>query len=74
MSEKERLLRALFESPGREHLNIKFCRGSSDDISPEDLCREANAAILQVDLELVEPSDEFGDRGRKVVDVKGRFT
>ena len=27
MTEKERLLRTLFETEGQEHLNIKFCRG-----------------------------------------------
>ena len=70
MTEKQRLLDTLFETEGREHLNIKFCRGSSDDTSPEDLCREANAAIFQVESGLVEPSPEFGDSGRKVVDVK----
>ena len=70
MSEKDRLLRTLFENPKREHLNIKFCRGSSDDTSPEDLCREANAAIFQMDSGIVEYRDSFGDSKRKVVDVR----
>ena len=74
MSEKDRLLRTLFESPGKEHLNIKFCRGPSDDISPDDLCREANAAIFQVESGQVEPEPGFGDKERKVVDVKELFT
>ena len=74
MSEKDRLLRTLFESPGREHLNIKFCRGPSDDISPDDLCREANAAIFQVESGQVEPLPGFGDKERKVVDVRELFT
>ena len=74
MSEKERLRRTLFESPGIEHLNIKFCRGPSDDISPEDLCREANAAIFQVESGIVEPAPGFGDKERKVVNVKELFS
>lgn len=70
MSEKERLLHTLFESENREHLNLKFFRGFSDDISPEDLCREANSAIFQVEAGLVEVRPEFGDAGHKVLDVR----
>lgn len=70
MSEKERLLHTLFESENREHLNLKFFRGFSDDISPEDLCREANSAIFQVEAGLVEVRPAFGDSDRKVVDVR----
>ena len=70
MTEKERLLQTLFETESRKHLNLKFFRGSSDDISPEALSREANSAILQVELGLVETRSEFGDRGRAVVDLR----
>lgn len=73
MTEKQRLLDTLFGTEGREHLNIKFCRGSSDDTSPEDLCQQANAAIFQIESGLVEPSPDFGDKERKVVDVKELF-
>ncbi len=69
MTEKERLLRALFEKEGQEHLNIKFCRGTSDDISPEDLCREANSAIFQIENGLVEVRPDFGDKETTVIDV-----
>ena len=70
MTEQERLLKTLFKTEKREHLNLKFCRGSSDDASPEDLCREANAALFQVESGLIEIRDGFGDAERKVVDVK----
>lgn len=70
MSEKERLLRTLFESPDREHLNIKFWRGASENTTPDDICREANSAMFQVESGLVETRPTFGDSGRKVVDVK----
>ena len=69
MSEKERLLRTLFETEGQEHLNIKFCRGTSDDISPEALCREANLAIFQMENGLVDVRQEFGDSHLPIVDV-----
>jgi len=69
MTERKRLLHTLFETEGKEHLNLKFCRGLSDDILPEDLCREANAAIFQIENGLVETSPTFGDVGHKVVDV-----
>ena len=70
MTEKDRLLQTLFNTEGQEHLNLKFCRGFSDDISPDDLCREANAAIFQVESGIVEPDSSFGDRDRKVVELK----
>ena len=70
MNEKQRLLNTLFETQGREHLNLKFCRGSDDGISPEDICRETNSAILQAESGLVDPAGAFGDGDRKVVDVK----
>jgi len=73
MSEKDRLLKTLFETAGLSHLNIKFFRGTSDNISPEDLCREANAAIFQFEKGLVKGSADFGDAGCPVVDVKVAF-
>ena len=72
-TEQGRLLNTLFETEKREHLSLKFCRGSSDDASPEDLCREANAAIFQIESGLVDASDRFGDADRRVVDVKTLF-
>ena len=70
MSEKQRLLDTLFNTEGREHLNLKFCRGFSDGILPEDLCREVNAAIFQAESGPVEARPRFGDGERKVVDLK----
>lgn len=70
MSHKERLLRTLFDTEGRKHLNIKFARGTSDDISAEDLCAEANSALLQVKLGQVERREWFEDKDEPTVDVK----
>lgn len=73
MTEKERLLNTLFNTEGEEHLNLKFYRGLSDDISPEDLCREANTALFQAHVGLATPRAEFGDRGHNAVDVATIF-
>lgn len=69
MTARERLLRALFDTDGRRHVDIKFCRGSSGDVSPESLCDAASLALLQVDLGLVEVREDFGDRDQPTVDV-----
>ena len=74
MTEKERLLHTLFaRNDGTEHLNIKFFRGTAKDISPEDLCRQVNSALLQNELGSIEARAEFGDRGRTKIDVKARW-
>lgn len=73
MTNKERLLDALFNTEGERHLNLKFYRGFSDDISPEDLCEQANLAIFQAKIGLVEGRPSFGDKGRKAVDVAEVF-
>ena len=69
MTEKARLIHTLFETEGRKHLNIKFFRGSSNDISPETLSRDVNSAIFQADLGLAEESPDFGDSTRTVIDI-----
>lgn len=69
MTEKERLLKKLFESDGISHLNIKFFRGTSDSISPEELCQEANSAIFQMENGFAEVSEQFGDKEDKTIDV-----
>ena len=71
MTQKERLLHALFDGDkSKEHRNIKFFRGSGPDISPEGICGEANRALFEANLGLVEAHPEFGDRNSPSVDVK----
>ena len=71
MNEKERLLHALFDKNNdREHLNIRLFRDSSDDISPEDICREANSALLQIELGLAPSQPEFADAASPIVDLE----
>lgn len=70
MTPKERLMETLFGTEGRKHINIKFCRGSSGDISPEDLCAEANSVMMQIEGDMAETRDSFGDKGSPKIDVK----
>jgi hypothetical protein len=64
MSQKEKLLRTLFDDPKREHVNMKFCRGSSDTISEEALCAQANTAIFEFENGLLKAhssaAEDFG--------------
>ena len=70
MTAKERLIGTLFRKSSDRLLNIKFFRGNASDISPEDLCREANTALLHSEIGLIKPQADFGDRDRPVFDVK----
>ena len=49
MTNKERLMAALFENPQREHVDIKFFLGGGVEITEEDLCGEAVKMIEQMD-------------------------
>ena len=69
MTAKERLLSTLFENDQRRHIDIKFCRGSSGDISPESLCEAAFIGLMLVDSGLAEVRDSFGDSNSPTVDV-----
>lgn len=68
MTEQTRLMRTLFEQSGREHIDIKFLRGKSSDITAEDVCREANKALFQIDHGKVE-GDEAFEENLKPVDI-----
>lgn len=53
MTAKETLIRTLFHTPQRTHRNIKFFRGTSDVISEDALCAEANRVLFQIDNSLI---------------------
>lgn len=58
MTEKERLMSALFDhAERREHINIKFFRGTSDNVTSEQLSHQARLGIEQIKSKLVEPID-----------------
>ena len=61
MTEDNQLLRSLFghEEHGRIHQNVKFLRGSSDDISLEQFEQAAASAFIQVDSGMVARDESF---------------
>ena len=73
MTQKERLLGKLFDSVGVSHVNIKFFRGSSEDMSSEDLCEAANMAIFQAESGLAKVRNTFGDADLRQVDVEAAY-
>ena len=56
MTEKERLMHALFGHAEREHRNIKFFRGTSSDLTAEQLSEQAASGLEQILTGLVSPS------------------
>ncbi len=63
MTEDNQLLRSLFghEEHGRIHQNVKFLRGSSEDISLEDFEQAAASAFIQVDSGMVAKDATFAE-------------
>lgn len=49
MTNKERLMAALFDNPQREHVDIKFFLGGLVGVGEEDLCGEAVKMLEQMD-------------------------
>ena len=49
MTNKERLMEALFDNPQREHVDIKFFLGGGVEITEEALCGEAVKMLDQMD-------------------------
>lgn len=49
MTNKERLMAALFDNPQREHIDIKFFLGGGVEITEEALCGEAVKMLEQMD-------------------------
>jgi hypothetical protein len=66
MTEQTRLMRALFEHQSREHVDVKFLRGTSNNVSTEAVCREANSALFQIDSGLVDGDSEFNETFKQV--------
>ena len=64
MSAKEKLLQALFENEKREHINLKFLRGTRTDVSVDEICEQSLNAIEQVDSGKVERRTSFGDAAK----------
>ena len=71
MTENNQLLRSLFGHTEHErtHLNVKFFRGTADDISSEDFRDEAANALVQVDSGMAEKDETFAEDFKQVAIV-----
>ena len=69
MTAKKRLMDALFADEQKEHVNLKFFRGTGTDVSVDQLCSAAASAIFQVNSGLAERRSEFGDRDARCIEV-----
>lgn len=69
MTAQKRLMDALFADELREHVNLKFFRGTGSNVSAEQLCEASASAIFQVNSGVVERRTEFGDRDLRQIDV-----
>ncbi len=49
MADPNDLIARLFETQGRQHVNIKLFPGSSDEVAPDELAAEVACAIAAVD-------------------------
>jgi hypothetical protein len=66
MTDQTRLMRALFEHEGRTHVDIKFFRGTGQNVTSEDVCREAVNALFQIDNGLVDADVDFTEDFKQV--------
>jgi hypothetical protein len=71
MSEKSRLMRSLFEMPGKELLNLKFFRfDSAEKLTEDAFCARVNKIIFEIDAGLTASTNTFGDEPAASVNVK----
>jgi hypothetical protein len=66
MTNRERLLHALFDHEGREHIDVKFFPGTSNSVTSEQLCGEAVSGFFQIDQGLVDGDDQFEETFHQV--------
>lgn len=70
MNEKNRLMKTLFETPGRELVNIKFFRlDGMKAVSDETFCKRVNQVIFEIDAGLTNATEKFLGDTDKSVDV-----
>lgn len=60
MTGHDRLIAALFDQPGREHLDVKFCVGTTVGVSPEKFSERAADVIEQMNAG-VDADDVFSE-------------
>jgi hypothetical protein len=68
MTETSQLIRSLFghTQNEREHMNVKFLRGTADDISEQDFEEQATSALVQVDSGMVDGDVSFDEHFKQV--------
>ena len=66
MTETNQLLRSLFAHDERTHMNVKFLRGTADDISEEDFEEQAASALVQVDSGMADRDATFDEPFKQV--------
>lgn len=59
MTERDRLMAALFDRPGKEHIDVKFFIGSAVDLQSEEFCAAA-ANMIEV-MHSSEADEEFAE-------------
>ncbi len=70
MSEQQRLMHTLFETPGRELLNIKFLRlDGMQAVTEEDFCGRVNQILFEIDAGITKASPRFDGDSEKTIDV-----
>ena len=71
--EKNSLLDCLFSGQDMELDNIKFCRGASDLIGPDDLRAEAHSALIQRRTGAAHCSQDAPRSEQPLVDLRALF-
>ena len=55
------LIATLFDTPGREHINIKLFPGTSTEVSPQERSEAVAGAIRAVDDGEAKPIESFDE-------------
>lgn len=69
MTEKEKLIRTLCETPGRELVNVKFSFTPKDGVTEEEFCARVNTVLMRADSGKIEGRSEFGDAKRPLINA-----
>ena len=67
---RDNLEQMLFGVPGRKLLNIKFFRGAAQDISEAEFRSAAANIVFNIQNEIGNVSETFGDGDCKILDVR----
>lgn len=71
MSEKARLMRSLFEQPGKELINLKFFRfDGPSSLSEDAFCGRVTKIIFEIDAGLTNSTATFGREPAHTVNVR----